>query len=103
MAVKRSCLKRAWIVGCLACLGCGPTIYTANIISASRAVEQAREARAAEHAPYEYYYAEANLEKAKEEAAEASYEDAVQFAEEAENFGLKARDLARRRMREMGR
>jgi hypothetical protein len=83
--------------------GCGPTIYTVNILPASRAVEQAREAGAAEHAPYEYYFAEAHLEKAKEEASRASYQDAIRFAEQAEQFGVKARDLARRRLREMGR
>jgi len=83
--------------------GCGATLYTVDIIPAARVVEQAREANAAEHAPYEYYYAEANLRKAREEAAEASYQDAMRFAELAEEFGVKARDLARRRMREMGR
>jgi hypothetical protein len=66
-------------------------------------VEQAKEADAEEHAPYEYHYARVHLEKAREEAAEASYEDAIRFAETAEEYGKKARDLSRRRMREMGR
>jgi hypothetical protein len=83
--------------------GCGPTLYTIRILPASRAVEQAREAGAPEHAPYEYYYALEHLRKAREESGEASYQDAVRFAERAEEFGVKARDLARRRMREMGR
>ena len=38
-----------------------------------------------------------------EEAAEANYQDAIRFAERANEFGTKARDLARRRMREAGR
>ena len=40
---------------------------------------------------------------AREEAAEANYQDAIRFAERANEFGTKARDMARRRMREMGR
>ena len=91
------------LAGLSAITGCGATLYTVNIAPASRMVEQAREANADEHAPYEYYYAEAHLRKAREEAAEASYQDAMRFAEVAEEYGLKARDLARRRMREMGR
>ena len=77
--------------------------YTIHILPAALAVEQAREADAAEHAPYEFYYAREHLRKAREEAAEASYQDAGRFARVAEEFGVKARDLARRRMREMGR
>jgi len=84
-------------------VGCGPALYTVNVMPASRVVEQAREAGAAEHAPYEYFYAEAHLKKAREEAAEASYQDAISHAQTAEEYGTKARDLARRRMREMGR
>ncbi|NOY90891.1 MAG: DUF4398 domain-containing protein [Deltaproteobacteria bacterium] len=84
-------------------LGCGPTLYTAHILPASRMVEQAEEAGAAEHAPYEYYYALEHLKKAREEAGEAAYQDATAFARLAEEYGVKARDLSRRRMREMGR
>lgn len=82
---------------------CGPALFTFNSIPASQAVEQARQANAAEHAPYEYFYAQSNLDKANEEAAQANYQDAIRFAERAAEFGSKARDLARRRMREMGR
>ena len=39
----------------------------------------------------------------REEAAEASYQDAIRHAGVAEEYGVKARDLARRRLREMGR
>jgi hypothetical protein len=77
--------------------------YVVNFVPATRAVEQAREAGAAEHAPYEYHYANEHLRKAREEAAEAAYEDAVRYADVAEEYGVKARDLARRRMREAGR
>ena len=84
-------------------VGCGPTIYTVHILPASRSVEQAREAGAPEHAPYEYYYAQAHLEHAREEAGEGSYQDAIRHAKVAEEYGVKARDLARRRLRELGR
>lgn len=82
---------------------CGPSLYTFNLVPASQAVEQARLANAAEHAPYEYFYARSYLDKAREEAAEANYQDAIRFAERANEFGSKARDMARRRMREQGR
>jgi len=84
-------------------VGCGTTLYTAHILPASRMVEQAEEAGAAENAPYEYYYALEHLKKAREEAGEAAYQDATAFARIAEEYGVKARDLSRRRMREMGR
>jgi len=83
--------------------GCGPTLYTVHVVPAQRAVRQAEEAGAPEHAPYEYHYAHAYLDKAREEAGEASYQDAIRHSRVAEEYGLKARDLARRRMRELGR
>lgn len=78
-------------------------MYTVNVLPASRVVEEAGEARAAEHAPYEYYYARAHLDEARQEASQGHYQDAVEYAETAEEYGNKARDLARRRFREMGR
>ena len=98
--------RRIFVVIALAVLGgtgCGATLSTIDIVPAARVVEQAREANAPEHAPYEYYYADAYLQKARHEAAEASYQDAIRFATIAEEYGVKARDLARRRMREQGR
>jgi hypothetical protein len=100
--------KRALMVVGLAVAGallaaCGPSLYTFNIIPASSAVEQAAQANASEHAPYEYFTARSYLDKAREEASEANYQDAIRFAERASEYGTKARDLARRRMREMGR
>jgi hypothetical protein len=82
---------------------CGPSLYTFNAIPASSAVEQARVANAAEHAPYEFFIAQSYLDKAREEAAEANYQDAIRFAERANELGTKARDMAQRRMRELGR
>ena len=99
--------RLAWLVllatAIVTLVACGPTLFTFNSIPASQAVEQARQANASEHAPYEYFYARAYLDKANEEAAEANYQDAIRFAEKAAEFGTKARDLSRRRMREQGR
>ncbi len=84
-------------------LGCGPVLYTTDVSDAAERLERARSAGAANHAPYEYYYADACLEKAQEEAAEASYEDAVKYARAAEELASRARSLSRRRLREAGR
>jgi len=88
-----------------ACLfgGCGPVEYSAVILDAHSAMAEAREADAHIHAPYEYYYAREHIQKAREEAGYADYQAAVQFGRTAEEYALKARDIARRRRREMGR
>ncbi|MAQ18108.1 MAG: hypothetical protein CMN30_25340 [Sandaracinus sp.] len=87
----------------LTTVGCAPTIYTVNVMPAARVVHQAEEAGAATHAPYEYWYARAHLDQAREEAGEAMYQDAIRNAQIAEEYGVKALELARRRMREQGR
>ncbi len=88
----------------LSALGaCTPSLYTFDLIPASSVVEQAAEANAAEHAPYEYFTARSYLDKAREEAAEANNQDAMRFADRAIEYGTKARDISRRRMRELGR
>jgi hypothetical protein len=94
-----------WLVpwALLVCTGCGPAMYTANVRPAERAMAEAREARAAEHAPYEYHFAKAHLAEARDEASQAHYEVAVRYARVAKEYAVKARDLARRRFREMGR
>jgi hypothetical protein len=79
---------------------CGPSVYTFNVLPASSVVEQAAQANASELAPYEYFAARAYLDKASEEAAEANYQDAIRYAERANELGTKALDLSRRRMRE---
>ncbi|MCA9582102.1 MAG: DUF4398 domain-containing protein [Myxococcales bacterium] len=79
----------------LVLVGCGPIQYTVNITPASTALGEAESAGAKELAPFEYYYAEAHLEKAREEAAEASYEDAVRFAKTAKEYADRATTAAR--------
>jgi len=79
--------------------GCGSVYYAAQVNSAESRLEQARAAGAAESAPYEFYFAEEHLKKAKSEAAEASYGDAAQLAEIAEEYAKRAIDMAKAQKR----
>lgn len=81
----------------VAALGCGPALYTASIRSAELKLQQARDENARWYAPYEYYYAEAHLQQAQTEAAEASFEDAIRYAKTARDFGERALEIAHRR------
>jgi hypothetical protein len=87
------------IVGCLsfavAASGCGPVMYMVNLSGAQHAVEEARQAGAPQRATYEYHYALEHLRKAQEFAGTAEYQDAVDMALVAEDYGNRARDLAR--------
>lgn len=83
--------------------GCGPLIYAGNITPASRAIERAREAGAELYAPYEFHLAQAHLHKAREEAGEASYQDAIDYARIAEEQADAALEITRERARELGR
>lgn len=83
--------------------GCGPAIYAANQAQATRALARARSADAPNFAPYEYYYAEAFLHKAREEGGEAAYQDAIDYARIAEDSATLAVERARAAMRETGR
>lgn len=98
-----SLAKTAVLASVVLTSGCGPTIYATNVHKAAKAVEAARHAQAPEHAPFEYHFAVEHLEKAREEAGHASYQSAIEYARVAREFGQKARDLARRRLEEMGR
>lgn len=82
---------------------CGPVLYSVNALEATQIVEEARQAGAPSAAPYEYYFAQAHLDKAREEAGEANYQAAHEYSRIAAEFGTRARDIARRRGRESGR
>lgn len=84
-------------------MGCGPIGYTVTVLDATEAVEEARQAGAATTAPYEYYYAQAFLDKAREQAGQAEYQNSIELSGTARQYGQRARDLARRRGRESGR
>jgi hypothetical protein len=74
--------------------GCGGAWYAIAVNSATSKVEEARAQGAEQLAPYEYYYAKEHLEKAQVEAAEASYSDAANYAEVAEEYANKAIQLS---------
>ncbi|MCA9616006.1 MAG: DUF4398 domain-containing protein [Sandaracinus sp.] len=78
---------------------CAPTVYSVHVLPASRVVEEAEEAGAAEHAPYEYYFARAHLEQARVAAAESAYQDAIRYAKIAAEHGRAAQRRARESMR----
>lgn len=79
----------------LAASGCGNVVYSVQARAAANKVEEAHELGAETLAPYEYYYAKEHLEKAEEEAAEASYSDARSLAEESEDYAGKAIVISR--------
>ena len=91
------------VAGAIMAEGCGAVGYTAVALNATQALEEARQAGASTTAPYEYYYAEAHLAKAREEAGRSEYQQAMQQAQTAHEYGIRARDLARRRNPESGR
>src|ERR1041384_8522154 len=78
---------------------CGNTVYAIQANSASNALSEARELGAEKLAPYEYYYAKEHMEKAQSEAGDADYSDAINLAEEAEEFANKAIRLSREAQR----
>jgi hypothetical protein len=73
---------------------CGGVHYAIVVNAASSRVEEAKAIGAEQLAPYEYYYAKEHLEQAQIEASEASYSDAANLAQEAEQYANKAIELA---------
>lgn len=82
--------------------GCG-MVYAVKAAGASSSLEQAKTLGANELAEYEYYYAREMLDKASEEAAEANYGDAIEFADVAGEYADKAVELSRDAHRGAGR
>jgi hypothetical protein len=75
--------------------GCGPIEYINQVgFKAAGAVSAAKLAQADRYAPYEYTCAEEYLHKAREEAAYAEYEDAIEFGRKAEELADKGRAIA---------
>jgi hypothetical protein len=66
------------------------SVYAYKANSAASALEQAKTLGADHLAEYEYFFARENLQKAMEEAAEASYGDAITFADIAKEYADKA-------------
>lgn len=91
-------LLRLAVVTLVLASGCAPTVYSVHVLPAARVVEEAEQAGAAEHAPYEYYFARAHLEQARHAAAESAYQDAIRYAKVAAEHGRLAQRRARERM-----
>jgi hypothetical protein len=105
MVLGFRCLLSAFVGAAVAVAsaGCGNTVYAFQVNSASNKLEEAHELGAEKLAPYEYYYAKEHLEKAQEEAAEADYSDAINLAEESEEYADKAIRLTKEAHRGAGR
>ena len=87
----------------LAVTECGNTVFVFRVNSASSKLEEAKELGAERLAPYEYFVAKEHLEKARSEAADADYSDAINFAEVSEEYADKAIRLSREAHRGAGR
>lgn len=79
--------------------GCGGIQYSVAVNAAASRVEEARALGADQLAPYEYYFAKEHLQQAQIEASEASYSDAVNLAEEAEDHANSAIELTQKALR----
>lgn len=104
--LRRALAGYTVLVGALlsiAATGCGNAIYAVQVSSASSSLEEARELRAEELAPFEYYMAVEHLQKARSEAAEADYGDAIVFAEVCEDYASKAVRISQEAHRSAGR
>ena len=82
------------LLGCTC--ACGAVTYALDSGSAEKIVAQARAENADYYAPYELYFAEAQLAKAREEAAEGHYEDALEMVSTAEAYGRRALERSAR-------
>jgi len=74
---------------------CGGALYAVDVNDAAERLEEAERLDAPKLAPYEYYSAKVRLDKAREEAAEANYGDAIDLAKESEAFSQKAVNVCR--------
>ncbi len=79
----------------LSSVGCGGMYYGITAGAASARLEEARQLGAETHAPYEYYYAKSHLDEAGFEASAASYSDAANYAEIAEEYAIRAIELSK--------
>jgi hypothetical protein len=82
-------------------LACGPVGYISQVSRrAATAVEEARQAGAERLAPYEFTAATVYLHEARDEAAAAQYQIAIQYGQRAEQLAERAKLLAQERANE---
>jgi hypothetical protein len=75
---------------------CGPVQYVSDVtLDATRAVRNAKEAHAADLAPYEYTFAAESLHKARELAGQSRWQEALRFGADAIKYGHEAEHIAR--------
>jgi hypothetical protein len=90
-------LHRAAVWLCLSAVACGPASYYPTVSrEATRAVLEAREGGAARLAPYEYTAALLYLERAKELAGYARWQDALTLGRRATVLARAAGERARK-------
>ena len=87
----------------IAGVGCGGIAYSHTILKANKALAQAKVNNAEEYAPYEYTFAVEHAKKAKIEVAHADYQQAYECAKIAEEYAIKAKEIARKMKMEEGR
>jgi hypothetical protein len=85
------------------CVGCGPVSYTIDAGATERMLAAARASNASYHAPYELWFAEACLTKAREEASQGAYEDALRLLEIASAYGKRALERSGGHLRDLER
>jgi hypothetical protein len=89
-------VRGAALAGLLVSSSCGNTLYATRVTQASQELARAEQLDAARRAPYDYYYALEHLKKARSEAGEADYSDAVALAEKAYQHANRAVQIAQR-------
>jgi hypothetical protein len=72
--------------------GCGNGLYAMRVGRVSSELELAERGGALVSAPYEYYFADEHLRKARAEAAESDFGDALDLLGVAEQYARLARD-----------
>ncbi len=88
--LSRSCLW-ALVLGMVIPLGCGPIEYLTQVSSrASSALAQAKQAGAEQKAPYEYAKADAYLRQARQDAAHAYFQTALDWGRRSEDCSQRA-------------
>lgn len=84
------------LVSLVSSSACGPVTYALDARSAEGIVKKARAENADYYAPYELHFAEAQLAKAREEASQGHYEDALDMVNVAEAYGRRALERSAR-------
>lgn len=83
------------VVLALLASACGPIRSTVGLIRADKALAEAREMNAGEHAPYPMTLAESLRDKAWEEQGYAQYDTSMNMANEAEKLAREAIQVTR--------